>query len=291
MKSSRGFRAEALKINKNTVEMLNNGLRALLSIKRILSTIKSVNELTGQAFPQLLATSGAASSSLPLLSSSSGHNNSPKMRLVSKIFGGGGGGGSASSGSGSTGKSPLSTASLVEGMAAAVQGKRSNALGLIKIGEKPPPGLFPETLPYSINGQQQFPTGTSPDQISSGSSSSPSAVLPSADLLNAVSALTLSSSNSNSPLSTSELFSKLVAAASAANLHQSSSSSSNFNSDSESIGGSNGGGNSGGSISQLIPHFSASDLKTSSSDVNTSSKFELLNFLMFSKCNFLDDEH
>lgn len=104
--------------------MLNNGLRALLSIKRILSTIKSVNELTGQAFPQLLATSGAASSSLPLLSSSSGHNNSPKMRLVSKIFGGGGGGGSASSGSGSTGKSPLSTASLVEGMAAAVQGTK-----------------------------------------------------------------------------------------------------------------------------------------------------------------------
>lgn len=109
-------------------------------------------------------------------------------------------------------------------------------MGMIKIGEKPPPGLFPETLPYSI---------------SPGSSSETSQ----ADLLNAVSAISGSGNGNvnNNLLSTSELFSKLVAAA-AANGQLSES-----HSESESSEGS--------SASQLIPHFSNSDLKTSSSNI------------------------
>lgn len=41
----------SLKINKETVDMLNTGVKALISIRKILATIKSVNELSSQAFP------------------------------------------------------------------------------------------------------------------------------------------------------------------------------------------------------------------------------------------------
>lgn len=37
--------APSIKIDKNTIELLNNGLKALVSIKQILSTIQTFNEL------------------------------------------------------------------------------------------------------------------------------------------------------------------------------------------------------------------------------------------------------
>lgn len=128
-------------------------------------------------------------------------------------------------------------------------GKR-NSMGMIKIGEKPPPGLFPETLPYSIS-----PGGSSalPGSSSSASSSDSSSQ---ADLLNAISGS--GNGQHSNPLSTSELFSKLVAAAAANGQLSSDGSSDDSNSELESAGG---------STSQLIPHFSTSDLKTSSSDI------------------------
>lgn len=47
--------------------------------------------------------------------------------------------------------------------------QRDPSLGLIKIGEKPPPGLFPETLPYSVS---QFESSNE----QSSSSQSPSSI-------------------------------------------------------------------------------------------------------------------
>ena len=48
-----GAEAMPFKMNKNTMDMLNKGLTTLIGIKRLLTTIRSVNELSLQAFPSL----------------------------------------------------------------------------------------------------------------------------------------------------------------------------------------------------------------------------------------------
>lgn len=70
-----------LTINKNTLELVNNGLKAIIGLNRLIHTIKSVQELSSQAMPHLAKPSRnkflqrlfgkAAQSKSPVQSSSS----------------------------------------------------------------------------------------------------------------------------------------------------------------------------------------------------------------------------
>lgn len=46
--------SECLALNKNTLEMVNTGLKAIIGINRLIHTIKSVHELSQQALPHLV---------------------------------------------------------------------------------------------------------------------------------------------------------------------------------------------------------------------------------------------
>lgn len=158
---SSSLSSSSLKISKSTIDTLNNGLKVLVNIKRILNTLKSVNELTGNAFPAALASTAVGKQ---------------RLRLIGKLLGIVGSSPSASgSSTNNDGTSNTILSSKYRSMDQIVNfdtlfliktAKRNPTnVGLIKIGEKPPPGLFPETLPYTLTGSTS--TGTTANGIGS----------------------------------------------------------------------------------------------------------------------------
>ncbi|KAJ6223694.1 hypothetical protein RDWZM_002239 [Blomia tropicalis] len=113
---SSSLSSSSLKISKSTIDTLNNGLKVLVNIKRILNTLKSVNELTGNAFPAALASTAVGKQ---------------RLRLIGKLLG-------------IVGSSPSASGSSTnnDGTSNTILSTKRNPtnVGLIKIGEKPPPG-------------------------------------------------------------------------------------------------------------------------------------------------------
>lgn len=82
----------AIKIDKNTIEMLNNGLKALVSIKQILSTIQAFSELSSLLNKEKAIinssgnTSGISNINNPLLLPHVLYPAPNRPRFVQKIF-------------------------------------------------------------------------------------------------------------------------------------------------------------------------------------------------------------
>lgn len=79
----------AIKIDKNTIEMLNNGLKALVSIKQILSTIQAFSELSSLLNKEkaIINSNGNASGiNNPLLLPHVLYSVPNRPRFVQKIF-------------------------------------------------------------------------------------------------------------------------------------------------------------------------------------------------------------
>ncbi|KAI2810914.1 hypothetical protein BLOT_002083 [Blomia tropicalis] len=137
---SSSLSSSSLKISKSTIDTLNNGLKVLVNIKRILNTLKSVNELTGNAFPAALASTAVGKQ---------------RLRLIGKLLGIVGSSPSASgSSTNNDGTSNTILSSKYRSMDQIVNfdtlfliktAKRNPTnVGLIKIGEKPPPAAISE---------------------------------------------------------------------------------------------------------------------------------------------------